>query len=254
MWWSGRLHDRVQVLPGVDPMSAAVSRETPPVPPPGAAEVFDDRLDLAVRFAGLLADAGVTRGLIGPREVPRLWDRHLINCALLADGCAEGDAVCDVGSGAGLPGLVLGLLRPDLQITLLEPLLRRVTFLQEAVDALELQRVRVLRGRAEDQRGQRYDVVTARAVAPLDRLARWCLPLCRPGGRLLAVKGASAAEELDRHAGELRRLGARAWRLREYAAADAATLVVEVVAGGSERRRPRPQGTDIPTPSTCRDR
>lgn len=217
-------------------MSASVSRETPPHPSEGAAALFGDRLDLAVRYCDLLADAGVTRGLIGPREVPRLWDRHLVNCGLLTEGLAAGETVCDVGSGAGLPGLVLGIVRPDVQITLLEPLLRRATFLQEAVDILGLQRVTVRRGRAEEQRDLHFDVVTARAVAPLDRLARWCLPLCRPDGRMLAMKGARAAEELAEHAVVLRRLGAQAWRVREFSTGGAATLAIEVVAGETETR------------------
>ncbi len=139
----------------------------------------------------LLATHGVERGLLGPREVPRLWERHLLNCAVLEPLIpADAAGLCDVGSGAGLPGLVLAALRPDLAVTVLEPLLRRTTFLTEAVDALGLTRVEVLRGRAEDWAGRRtWPVVTARAVAPLDRLAGWCLPLLTPGGLLLALKG-----------------------------------------------------------------
>ncbi len=165
-------------------------------------------------FVDLLADAGVTRGLIGPREVPRLWDRHVLNCAVVADpeaGLVPGEArVADVGSGAGLPGLVWALARPDLRVTLIEPLLRRSTFLDEAVLSLDLSdRVRVWRGRAEDVpselRGQ--DVVTARAVAPLGRLAGWLTPLLAPGGRLVALKGSSAADEVRNSADDLTQVG-----------------------------------------------
>jgi 16S rRNA (guanine527-N7)-methyltransferase len=157
------------------------------------------------RFEGLLADAGVTRGLIGPREVDRLWDRHLLNCAVVADpACGlipAGSRVADVGSGAGLPGLVWALARPDVDVVLVEPLLRRATFLSEAVEELGLgTRVTVLRARAEDVAKSAEwipaQVVTARAVAPLDRLVGWTVPLLVPGGRLVALKGASAEEEL----------------------------------------------------------
>ena len=150
-------------------------------------------------YADLLAGAGVERGLIGPREVPRLWDRHLLNCAVVVDPesglVPEGAAVIDVGSGAGLPGLVWAIARPDLDIVLLEPLLRRATFLEEAVSALGLERVRVVRGRAEESK-LTAAVVTARAVAPLDRLLGWVARLVAPGGEVLALKGSSAAEEI----------------------------------------------------------
>ena len=157
------------------------------------------------RFEALLADAGVTRGLIGPREVERLWDRHLLNCAVVADpACGllpSSTRVADVGSGAGLPGLVWAIVRPDIQVVLVEPLLRRATFLAEALVELDLStRVTVLRARAEDIiKGSDWapaEVVTARAVAPLDRLVGWTVPLLSPGGRLVALKGASAEEEL----------------------------------------------------------
>jgi len=159
-----------------------------------------------IRFEALLADAGVTRGLIGPREVDRLWERHLLNCAVVADPAmglvTPGARVADVGSGAGLPGLVWAIVRPDVCVVLVEPLLRRATFLSEAVADLGLTaRVEVLRARAEDVvRGSTWlpvQAVTARAVAPLDRLIGWTAPLLVPGGRLVALKGASAQEELD---------------------------------------------------------
>jgi 16S rRNA (guanine527-N7)-methyltransferase len=175
-----------------------------------AREVFGDRFDDAVRYAELLAEAGVQRGLIGPREVPRLWERHLLNCAVLSEVVPEGVTVCDVGSGAGLPGIPLALVREDLKITLLEPLLRRTNFLTEVVELLGLDHVTVARGRAEEVMGSMppVHVVTARAVAPLDRLATWGIPLLRPYGEMLALKGDTAEEELKAAATALSKLGA----------------------------------------------
>ncbi len=167
------------------------------------------------RYAEFLATAGVERGLIGPREVPRLWDRHLLNCAVAVPLVPEGADVIDVGSGAGLPGIVWGIVRPDISVTCLEPLQRRATFLEEVVADLGLVgRVHVVRARAEDiVRGRgpvtslRARVVTARAVAPLERLAGWTVPLVAPGGSLLALKGRSAAEEVESSRVVLERLG-----------------------------------------------
>lgn len=170
-------------------------------PPLGVAEVFVDpeQRALAERYVEWLVGAGVERGLIGPREADRIWPRHVLNCAVLA-GLLPPDcrSVCDLGSGAGLPGLVLAILRPDLQVVLLEPLLRRTTFLDEVVTDLGLDQVRVVRARAEEyaSTGPDHDVVVARAVAPLTRLVGWALPLLRPGGTLLALKGASADDEV----------------------------------------------------------
>ncbi|MCP3769347.1 MULTISPECIES: 16S rRNA (guanine(527)-N(7))-methyltransferase RsmG [Streptomyces] len=183
--------------------------ELPPAPEQ-AREVFGDRFADAVRYAELLAEAGVQRGLIGPREVPRLWQRHLLNCAVLSEVVPEGVTVCDVGSGAGLPGIPLALVREDLKITLLEPLLRRTTFLTEVVELLGLDHVTVVRGRAEEVMGTLppVHVVTARAVAPLDRLATWGIPLLRPYGEMLALKGDAAEEELKSATTALNKLGA----------------------------------------------
>ncbi|MET7679427.1 16S rRNA (guanine(527)-N(7))-methyltransferase RsmG [Streptomyces sp. NPDC005423] len=183
--------------------------ELPPAPEQ-AREVFGDRFEDAVRYAELLADAGVQRGLIGPREVPRLWERHLLNCAVLSEVVPEGVTVCDVGSGAGLPGIPLALVREDIKITLLEPLLRRTNFLTEVVELLGLDHVTVMRGRAEEVMGKLppVHVVTARAVAPLDRLAAWGIPLLRPYGEMLALKGDTAEEELKSAATALSKLGA----------------------------------------------
>jgi len=173
--------------------------------------VFGSRTEQAVGYAAALATDGVTRGLIGPREAPRLWGRHLLNCAVLTDLLGEGVDVCDVGSGAGLPGMVLAIRRPDLQVTLVEPLLRRTTFLLEVVDRLALDNVRVVRDRAEGLHGsEEFGVVTSRAVAPFPRLLDWSMPLVREGGQLLAMKGASASEEVAGAAAELSRWGAGA--------------------------------------------
>ncbi|GGN25268.1 16S rRNA (guanine527-N7)-methyltransferase [Actinoplanes campanulatus] len=178
-------------------------------PPATAVEVFGERLALATRYTELLATEGVIRGLIGPREAPRLWERHLINCGVMAQLIAPGAAVVDVGSGAGLPGLVLAIARPDLRVTLVEPLARRTAFLTETVEDLGLDNVTVLRGRAEEVVDvlPGADVVTARAVAALDKLAGWCLPLAAVGGRLLAMKGSSAAEEIAEHTAAIAALG-----------------------------------------------
>ncbi|MCI3931787.1 MULTISPECIES: 16S rRNA (guanine(527)-N(7))-methyltransferase RsmG [unclassified Streptomyces] len=183
--------------------------ELPPAPEQARA-VFGERFPDAVRYAELLAEAGVRRGLIGPREVPRLWERHLLNCAVLSEVVPEGVTVCDVGSGAGLPGIPLALVREDLKITLLEPLLRRTNFLSEVVELLGLDHVTVVRGRAEEVLGklQPVHVVTARAVAPLDRLAGWGVPLLRPYGEMLALKGDTAEEEVKAAGAALSKLGA----------------------------------------------
>ncbi|MFC4376511.1 16S rRNA (guanine(527)-N(7))-methyltransferase RsmG [Nocardia halotolerans] len=180
-------------------------------PPAAAARVFGDRLDLARRYCAALATAGVERGLIGPREVPRLWERHILNCAVVGELLEEGASVVDVGSGAGLPGIPLAIARPDLRITLVEPLLRRTVFLSEFIEEAGLD-VTVVRGRAEQsgviKEAGGADVVTSRAVAPLAKLAHWSLPLLRDHGRMLALKGTSAAEELERDGAELIRDGA----------------------------------------------
>lgn len=193
-----------------------VSRETSPTAPPvpaSAQGVFSSgRLPLAERYAALLADAGVTRGLIGPREVPRLWERHLVNSVLLAPLLPQDASVADIGSGAGLPGLVLAIARADLRVTLVEPLLRRTTFLTEVVDELGLANVVVRRGRAEEMHrapdlAPGFDVVTARAVAPLPRLLDWCMPLVAPTGRLVVLKGSSAQDEVAEASARLRHWG-----------------------------------------------
>jgi 16S rRNA (guanine527-N7)-methyltransferase len=223
--------------------------EVPP-PPPVAREVFGVSLPAAERYVARLATDGVTRGLIGPREVPRLWERHVLNSAAVAEAIAPGARVVDVGSGAGLPGIPLGLARPDVTMTLVEPMARRVEFLQEAVAELRVlhgdaagpradggSRWRVVRGRAEDRSvigavGV-VDVVTARAVAPLPRLVGWCRGLMRPGTQLVALVGSRALDELPALLPELEAAGMRDVHPRAVGAAlgRAATTVVVMTRG-----------------------
>ena len=180
----------------------------------------------------LLATDGVVRGLIGPREVPRLWDRHLLNCAVVEPLLPADSSAADVGSGAGLPGVVLAIVRPDIRMTLIEPLLRRTTFLSEVVSKLGLAHVEVLRARAEEV-DQSFDVVVSRAVAPLPKLAGWCLPLCRPTGLMVAMKGASAEDELSSAKDVLDRLNAGERTIQRLGVdeLDHPTTVVSIVAG-----------------------
>ncbi|MGP9488356.1 16S rRNA (guanine(527)-N(7))-methyltransferase RsmG [Arthrobacter sp. MYb211] len=173
-----------------------------------AEKIFGDRLDLAKRYVAHLATSGIERGLLGPREVPRLWSRHVLNCAVI-ESLMERDAeVADVGSGAGLPGLCLAIARPDLKLTLIEPLERRCIWLTEVIDDLGLDNVTVMRGRAEQMTetiNARY--VTARAVSALSNLAGLTIPLLHGQGDLIAIKGRSAAEEIDKAQKVIRKLG-----------------------------------------------
>ncbi len=193
------------------------------------------------RFADHLADTGVSHGLIGPREVPRLWDRHILNCAVVADLLPEGARVADVGSGAGLPGLVLAIARPDISITLIEPLLRRVTWLDDVKDDLELDNVRIRRARAEQCDDVEVDIVTSRAVARLDTLSQWSLPLLTAGGRMLALKGSSAQEEVDEARVVLESLGATEIDVVRCGSGvvDPETVVVSVAVSGRVARSGR---------------
>ena len=210
------------------------SSPTPPDAPEAAARIFGDRLDLAVRYAGWLADAGVVRGLIGPREVDRLWDRHILNSAVIGECIDDGARVVDIGSGAGLPGIPLAIARPDLRVQLVEPLLRRATFLSEVVEDLGLDNVEVHRGRAEEKSIVTAvggaDVVTSRAVAPVGRLMGWSLPLARKGGFVRALKGSSVAEEFQRDAVEIRKAGGAEGRVLTVGdgVLDQPTFVAEV--------------------------
>jgi 16S rRNA (guanine527-N7)-methyltransferase len=202
--------------------------------PPAAREIFGDALPVAERYTSFLAGPGVERGLIGPREVERLWDRHVLNCAVMTELMPSSANVIDIGSGAGLPGIVLAIMRTDLSVTLLEPLLRRTVFLQECVDLLSLSNVTVRRARAEEVVGEyAADVVTARAVAPLERLAGWALPLLRPEGELLALKGERAAAELEEARPVLEKFGVREAEVLHVGRGkvEPPTTVVRAVAG-----------------------
>lgn len=178
---------------------------------PEPADVFGQRLPLAQKYHDSLATDGHVRGFMGPREIPRLWDRHIVNCAVIGQVMAADARVVDVGSGAGLPGIPLAIARPDLDITLIEPLLKRSTYLQEVVDLLGLDNVTVIRGRAEEGPIKRAvsgaDIVTSRAVAPLGKLAKWSLPLVRVGGEMIAMKGDSVYEELERDVADIAKAG-----------------------------------------------
>lgn len=211
-----------------------VSRET--TVPQSAAKVFGPRLETAEHYASLLTGRGIEWGLLGPREASRVWDRHMLNCAVVAEMIAPGVAVADVGSGAGLPGVPLAIARPDLDVTLIEPLLRRSDYLSGVIDELALANVRVVRARAEDvDRGEAFDVVTARAVAPIDRLARWTFSLVKPGGELIAIKGSSVRDELATAGPALKRLGARRWSVEKVGVGivEPPTTLAIVVRGAS---------------------
>ena len=208
-----------------------------PVEPETASAVFGDRLPAARRFVELLATDGVVRGLIGPREVPRLWERHVLNSAAVAEAVPHGARVVDVGTGAGLPGIPLALARPDLGMTLVEPMARRVEFLGDVVADLGVD-WRVVRGRAEERSVARavgeVDVVTARAVAPLPRLVGWVRGLLRPGAQLVALIGSAAAAEVPALLPELAAAGMRDVQVRAVGSAlgEAATQVVVMTRGG----------------------
>ncbi|MEN3317342.1 MAG: rRNA (guanine527-N7)-methyltransferase [Mycobacterium sp.] len=179
---------------------------------PGAAEaIFGSRMDRAQRYAEILAGAGVERGLLGPREVDRLWDRHILNSVAIGELLDPEERITDIGSGAGLPGIPLALARPDLRLTLIEPLLRRSDFLLEVVDDLDLE-ITIVRGRAEEQSVRQQvgemDTVVSRAVASLDKLTKWSLPLLRPDGRMVAIKGERAEDEIREHRRVMAALGA----------------------------------------------
>jgi 16S rRNA (guanine527-N7)-methyltransferase len=212
--------------------------ETVPSAPEVAHAVFGDALPQAERYVARLASEGVTRGLIGPREVSRLWVRHVLNSAAVAEAVPDGARVVDIGSGAGLPGIPLGLARPDLTLSLVEPMARRVEFLEEAVAELGAPWL-VVRGRAEDRSVAaavgHVDVVTARAVAALPRLVAWCRGLLRPGAQLVALVGARAVAELPALVPELEAAGMREIHPRAVGAAlgEAATTVVVMTRAGS---------------------
>ena len=175
--------------------------------PTAAATIFGDRLPLAEAYHESLATTAAERGFIGPKEVSRLWERHILNCAVVSEALNDATTVADIGSGAGLPGIPLAIARPDVSFTLIEPLLKRSTYLAEVKDELGLDNVTVVRGRAEEQPGGQFDVVTSRAVAPLGKLAKWSLPLVLKGGEMIALKGSSVHEELERDAADIKKAG-----------------------------------------------
>lgn len=190
-----------------------------PDAPPAARLVFGDRLESAERYVALLAGTGTDHGLIGPCETPRLWDRHVLNSAVVHPLLEEGAEVADVGSGAGLPGIPLAIARPDLHLTLVEPLLRRTRWLEQTVAELGLPNIRVCRARAEElEDATRFDAIVARAVARTAQLARITLPLLRAHGSLHALKGERAEVELAEDADALADLGAASWRVERFGA------------------------------------
>lgn len=246
-------------LVGTDP-------EVPVLPPtpPEATTVFGERLDLAEHYVALLGTTGITRGLIGPREGPRLWDRHVLNCAVLGPLIPRREftqAVIDVGSGAGLPGVVLAIARPDLHVHLVEPLARRTAWLTEAVNELGLDNVTIHTTRAESLWGTlTAPWVTARAVTGIVQLAEWTLPLLSVPGQVLALKGSRGPTELAEAERALHRMGVarcEAVRLGAPDAEDATTVLRLLVerpvdakrlrakgnssAGSARRRRDRPR-------------
>jgi 16S rRNA (guanine527-N7)-methyltransferase len=221
----------------------ATDEPAPREPEPAPAEaraLFGPSLGLVERYAGLLAGPAVERGLIGPREAARLWERHIMNCAALAELVPHPSSVIDLGSGAGLPGIVIAIMVPDASVVLLEPMARRAAFLEECVADLGLGNATVRRGRAEDLAGElAADVVVARAVAPMQRLAGLALGLVRPGGLVLALKGAGAEQELARARPVLRRLGARDAAVVQAGSGRVSppATVVRLTAGSAASRR-----------------
>ena len=206
-------------------------------PGSAGAELFGELLPVAQKYAQLLTAVGVERGIVGPAEAERIWDRHLLNCAVVARLIPSRCSLVDLGSGAGLPGIVLAILLPGAKVTLLEAMARRVGFLEECVAELGLVNTQVVRGRAEDLAGQlAADVVASRAVAPLEKLAGLSVGLARPGGRVLAIKGTSAEAELVRARPVLARLGVADARVSQVGSADGTVTATVVMFTAPERR------------------
>ena len=186
---------------------------TPESEPQVAQQVFGSRLDLARLYFDALVRDSDELGLLGPREMPRLWTRHILNSAVVSELLVGGEAVADVGSGAGLPGIPLAIVRPDVNFTLIEPMERRAAWLQKIVDDLKLSNVEVIRARAEDVHGRRFDIVTARALSAMPKLLRLTVPLTKSGGRILALKGGKAAEEIQEARPLMKKLGIASFEL-----------------------------------------
>lgn len=189
----------------------------PEVEPIEAVAVFGDRIDLARGYAAALVRDSDLLGLLGPREMPRLWSRHILNSAVVAELVPPGKTVCDIGSGAGLPGIPMAIVLPDTRFTLIEPMERRSDWLISVVEELGLSNVEVIRARAEEV-GEAFDIATARAVSALPKLLRMCIPLVRHGGEILALKGSKAAEEIDEAKRFQKKLGIESFKI-EFAGA-----------------------------------
>ncbi len=171
---------------------------TPEAEPKEAQEVYGEHIGQARQYFDLLVRDGDLLGLIGPREMPKLWSRHILNSAVVADLVEDGQLVADVGSGAGFPGIPMAILRPKVKFVLIEPMERRANWLADVVvPTLGLENVKVLRGRAEEAPLRNYDVTTARAVSALPKLLRMLVPLTAPGGQVLAMKGSKAQDEIE---------------------------------------------------------
>ena len=189
----------------------------PELEPIEAAAVFGDRIDLARSYAAALVRDSDLLGLLGPREMPRLWSRHILNSAVVAELVPPGKTVCDIGSGAGLPGIPMAIVLPDTLFTLIEPMERRSDWLISVIDELGLKNVEVIRARAEEV-GEVFDIATARAVSALPKLLRMCIPLVRHGGEILALKGSKAADEIEEAQRIQKKLGVESFKI-EFAGA-----------------------------------
>lgn len=216
-----------------------------PTPPDAVTAIFGEATEAAIQYAQILAGAGVERGLVGPREVSRVWDRHVLNSAVVAELVEPNEQIADIGSGAGLPGIPLALARPDIHVTLVEPLLRRSDFLREVIDELGIN-CRVVRGRAEDRAVRdevgESDAVVSRAVASLDKLTKWSSPLLRSGGRMLAIKGERAEDEVREHRRAMTALGMTEVKVMRCGARFVDPPVTVVVGFQGASRRGRPSG------------
>ena len=216
-----------------------------PTPPDAVTAIFGEATEAAIQYAQILAGAGVERGLLGPREVNRVWDRHVLNSAVVAELVEPNEQIADIGSGAGLPGIPLALARPDIHVTLVEPLLRRSDFLREVIDELGIN-CQVVRGRAEDRAVRdevgESDAVVSRAVASLDKLTKWSSPLLRSGGRMLAIKGERAEDEVREHRRAMTALGMTEVKVMRCGARFVDPPVTVVVGFQGASRRGRPSG------------